>query len=40
LICDPPAQSGTQMATELGMSKGSVSAGRRDVLFTRRDLKV
>lgn len=29
LICDPPAQTGTEMAAALGLSKGSVSAGLR-----------
>jgi DNA-binding MarR family transcriptional regulator len=29
LICDPPAQSGAEMAAALGLSKGSVSAGIR-----------
>jgi MarR family len=29
LICDPPAKSGAELATALGLSKGSVSAGVR-----------
>ena len=29
LICDPPAQRGTEIAAALGLSKGSVSAGLR-----------
>jgi len=29
LICEPPAQSGAEMAAALGLSKGSVSAGIR-----------
>ena len=29
LICNPPAQTGTEIATALGLSKGSVSAGLR-----------
>ena len=29
LICDPPAQSGAEMAAALSLSKGSVSAGVR-----------
>jgi DNA-binding MarR family transcriptional regulator len=29
LICEPPAQRGTEIAAKLGLSKGSVSAGLR-----------
>ena len=35
LICDPPAQSGTEIAAALGLSKGSVSAGLRVLEQTR-----
>lgn len=35
LICDPPAQSGTEIAEALGLSKGSVSAGLRVLESTR-----